>query len=52
MPEEHQEQNSGELENEPRLDELLSLSEAAKQTEISTQPAICVCSFDAMRCGV
>ena len=35
MPEEHQEQNSGELENEPRLDELLSLSEAAKQTEIS-----------------
>ena len=35
MPEEHQEQNSGEHENEPRLDELLSLSEAAKQTEIS-----------------
>jgi excisionase family DNA binding protein len=35
MPEEHQEQNPGELENEPRLDELLSLSEAAKQTEIS-----------------
>ena len=35
MPEEHQEQNSGELENEPRLDELLSLSEAAKQTGIS-----------------
>ena len=35
MPEEHQEQSSGQLENEPRLDELLSLSEAAKQTGIS-----------------
>ena len=35
MPEEHQEQSSGQLEYEPRLDELLSLSEAAKQTGIS-----------------
>ena len=35
MPEEHQEQDSDNLEYEPRLDELMSLSEAAKQTEIS-----------------
>jgi len=35
MPEEHQEQDSDSLEYEPRLDELMSLSEAAKQTEIS-----------------
>ena len=35
MPEEQQEQDSDNLEYEPRLDELMSLSEAAKQTEIS-----------------
>ena len=35
VPEEHQEQDSDNLEYEPRLDELMSLSEAAQHTDIS-----------------